>query len=137
MRGVFLFLRGLISLFDLHKKASCSRTSTSADVQCMDADLGDDIVPPAFSPDGGPCCPRCGSGLTYVQTTIVRSEHTVHHVEVDRSLPGSVFVMPVADPEAEREEVQEFLSAWVECGGFDCGYRVSGEPLGEIDWDKP
>ena len=104
---------------------------------CMIYDSPDEVVPPSFSPDGGPCCPLCGSGLTYVRTAIVRSEFSVHEVDVDRSFPGSVFVMPVADPDPEREEVQEFLSSWLECGGFDCGYRVSGEPLGEIDWGKP
>jgi len=102
----------------------------------MTNSFGENFQPPVLFSDGTPSCPRCGAALSYVQTAVVRSEYSVNEVELDLSQPGAVFVMPTANPDPDRVEDLEFLSAWIECAGLECGYRVSGEPLGEIDWVK-
>ena len=83
---------------------------------------------------GGPACPVCGAALRYVQTVIVRAEHRLVGAEVDRDVPSQVFVMPVADPEPDQEDIVEHLASMVECAGLDCGYRIPAEVTGEVDW---
>lgn len=96
-------------------------------------DVGE-VLMPVTSSGGDPACPMCGHGLRYVRRLIVRAEHEILSTEIDDSLPEEPFVMLTVAEEPGREDIVEYLEAFVWCASLECGYRVPGERAGEPEW---
>ena len=91
------------------------------------------FLAPVMNSYGDPACPLCGSGLVFVEKIVLNAESRVTACEVDESDPRWSYLMPTIEGTPEREQTLEVLETRMECDRYDCGYRVEGTRLGEVE----
>ena len=84
--------------------------------------------------DSDPACPKCGSALRLVRREVREMTHRLRSASIYDA--GSIGLMAdmTFSSDARNEEFIDVVSQHVECDGYPCDYRISGDDI-SVEFD--